>query len=262
MQLPIYQVDAFTDKLFGGNPAAVVPLNEWLPEELMQNIALENNLSETAFFVPTDNGYHIRWFTPVAEVALCGHATLATACVLFKRLNYSANVILFESKSGVLKVTNTGDLLELDFPVQPIAPASAPDLLVDGIGPIPMEIYRAADDYVLVYAAQNDIENLQPDFGILKNVKARGIIVTAPAASEELDFVCRFFGPAVGVNEDPVTGSAFTKLVPYWAKRTGKLAFKAEQVSARRGKVLCKIHENRVLIAGSARIYLEGTITV
>ncbi|RFS14082.1 PhzF family phenazine biosynthesis protein [Emticicia sp. C21] len=262
MQLPIYQVDAFTNKLFGGNPAAIIPLKEWLPDSLMQKIALENNLSETAFFVPTDKGFHIRWFTPTIEVALCGHATLATAYVVFNLMKYPSDTIIFDSQSGILKVRKDGKLLELDFPVQNVAPIEPPVGLIDGIGKRPEEIYQAGEDYLLVYNSQSDIENISPDFGVLKSVKARGVIVTSKARSKKLDFVCRFFAPAAGIDEDPVTGSAYTKLVPYWVEKLGKTAFEAEQISARKGSLHCVLAGNRVLIAGQGKLYLKGKITI
>ncbi|GAB3513847.1 PhzF family phenazine biosynthesis protein [Emticicia fontis] len=262
MQLSIYQVDAFTNKLFGGNPAAIVPLKDWLPDSLMQQIALENNLSETAFFVPTDNGFHIRWFTPTIEVALCGHATLATAYVIFDTMKYTADTIIFDSQSGILKVKKYGRLLELDFPVQNVFPIESPEGLIEGIGKKPEEIYQAGEDYLLVYNSQSDIENIFPDFGVLKNVRTRGIIVTSKADSKKLDFVCRFFAPAAGIDEDPVTGSAFTKLIPFWADKLGKTEFEAEQISARKGSVHCKLAGDRVLIAGQGKLYLKGKITV
>ncbi|WP_337040947.1 PhzF family phenazine biosynthesis protein [Emticicia sp. 17c] len=262
MQLPIYQVDAFTSKLFGGNPAAVVPLKQWIPDELMQKIALENNLSETAFFVPTPNGFHIRWFTPTVEVALCGHATLATAYVVFNVLKYPSDTLLLDSKSGVLKVRKTAKLLELDFPLQQVTKASPPDGLIDGIGVEPKEIYRASDDYLLVYGSQTEIENISPNFSLLRKVKARGVIVTSLAKSKKLDFVCRFFAPGSGIDEDPVTGSAFTKLVPFWAEKLGKDTFEAEQISQRKGQLSCKLDGNRVLMAGNAKLYMKGKITV
>ena len=262
MQLSIYQVDAFTNKLFGGNPAAVVPLKEWISNDLMQKIALENNLSETAFYVPTEQGFHIRWFTPSIEVNLCGHATLATAFVIFNVLHYSSDTILFESKSGILKVRKEGKLLELDFPLQAVYPAEAPEGLINGIGKTPKEIYRASDDYLLVYDSQKDIEDIAPDFGILRNIKARGVIITSKAKSDKLDFVCRFFAPGSGIDEDPVTGSAFTKLVPFWADRLGKTIFEAEQTSSRRGYIKCKLAGDRVLIAGTGKLYLKGKIIV
>lgn len=262
MQLPIYQVDAFTDKLFGGNPAAVVPLKTWLSDELMQKIAFENNLSETAFFVPNETGFDIRWFTPTVEVNLCGHATLATSFVIFNVLKYANDTILFGSKSGILKVRKDDKWLELDFPAQETHATEAPKGLIESIGKKPKEIYRAADDYLLVYASQKDIEELNPDFGALKNIQARGIIVTAKAKSKKIDFVSRFFGPSVGVNEDPVTGSAHTKLVPYWAKVLDKNELIAEQISSRKGYLKCKLADNRVLMAGKGKLFLKGKISV
>ncbi|WP_064197104.1 MULTISPECIES: PhzF family phenazine biosynthesis protein [Emticicia] len=262
MQLPIYQVDAFSDKLFGGNPAAVVPLKEWLSDEVMQKIALENNLSETAFFVHTNDGFDIRWFTPAIEVNLCGHATLATAYVIFNVLKYSKDIINFGSKSGVLKVRKDGKWLELDFPVQETKPAAAPEGLIESLGKTPKEIYRASDDYLLIYNSQKDIEEINPNFSALKNIQARGIIVTAKAKSKKIDFVSRFFGPGAGIDEDPVTGSAHTKLVPYWANILGKTELNAEQISERKGYLKCKLVNDRVLMAGKARLYLKGKITI
>lgn len=262
MQLPIYQVDAFTDKLFGGNPAAIVPLKTWLSDELMQKIALENNLSETAFFVQTDNRFHIRWFTPTIEVNLCGHATLATAFVIFNILNYKQDTILFDSKSGILKVRKEGNWLELDFPAQAIASAEAPEGLIEGIGKKPIEIYRASDDYLLVYKSQKDIEEISPNFNTLKQVKARGVIITSKAKSKRLDFVSRFFGPGSGIDEDPVTGSAHTKLVPYWANILGKNELVAEQISARKGFLKCKLVGDRVLMSGKGKLFLKGKILI
>lgn len=262
MQLPIYQVDAFTNKLFGGNPAAVIPLKEWLPDVLMQKIASENNLSETAFFVPTDKGFHIRWFTPAVEVALCGHATLATAYVVFNLLKYKSDTIIFDSQSGILKVRKEGKLLELDFPVQNVVSIEPPVGLVEGIGKKPKEVYQAGEDYLLVYNSQNDIENISPDFGVLKTVKSRGVIVTSKAKSKKLDFVCRFFAPAAGIDEDPVTGSAYTKLIPYWADKMSKTEFEAEQISARKGSLHCTLAGDRVLISGQGKLYMKGRITV
>ncbi|RYU96098.1 PhzF family phenazine biosynthesis protein [Emticicia agri] len=262
MQLSIYQIDAFTNNLFGGNPAAVVPLREWLSDALMQKIALENNLSETAFFVPKPDGFHIRWFTPTVEVALCGHATLAAAYVVFNLLKYPSDTISFDSKSGILKVKKYDKLLELDFPVQNVSLTDPPDELVEGIGKKPLEVYQAGEDYLLVYDSQNDIENISPDFGVLKKVEMRGAIVTSKARSKKLDFVCRFFAPAAGIDEDPVTGSAFTKLAPLWAEKLGKNKFDAEQISARKGSVHCELLGNRVLIAGQGKVYMKGKITV
>ncbi len=259
--LTIYQVDAFTDKLFAGNPAAVVPLKEWLSDELMQKIALENNLSETAFFVPIrENLFHIRWFTPTAEVDLCGHATLASAFVVFQELNSNADKIIFQSKSGDLPVSRRADLIELDFPIQHTELCLPPLGLIESMGRQPKEIRRAADDYLLVYEEEQTILEMKPDFGQLKNIQARGVIVTALANDPTIDFVSRFFGPSVGVNEDPVTGSAHTKLIPYWAEILKKNKLKAHQVSERGGVLACTLSETRVMIAGKACLYLKGTI--
>lgn len=263
MQLPIYQVDAFTDKLFGGNPAAIIPLKNWLPDEIMQKIALENNLSETAFFVTTDtNKFQIRWFTPTIEVNLCGHATLATAFVIFNILKCQQDTIFFESKSGILKVRKEVNWLELDFPAQAIVAAQAPEGLIEGIGKKPLEVYRASDDYLLVYESQKDIEEISPNFNTLKQVKARGVIITSKAKSKRLDFVSRFFAPGSGIDEDPVTGSAHTKLVPFWANILNKNELIAEQISSRKGFLKCKLVEDRVLMTGKSKLFLKGKITI
>lgn len=262
MTLPIYQVDAFTSKLFGGNPAAVMPLKEWLSDELMQKIAAENNLSETAFYVKTAIGFHIRWFTPAIEVNLCGHATLATAFVIFNIEKYQEDTIAFESKSGILKVKKEEDWLVLDFPKQEIQPAEAPDGLLEGIGKKPVEIHRASDDYFLVYKSEKDVAEISPNHHLLKQVKARGIIVTAPSKSKKLDFVSRFFAPGSGIDEDPVTGSAHTKLVPYWAAKLNKTELTAEQISARKGFLKCTLIGNRVLMAGKGKLYLKGKVKI
>lgn len=259
--LPIYQVDAFSDEVFAGNPAAVVPLKEWLSDDLMQKIALENNLSETAFFVYIkDNIFQIRWFTPLAEVNLCGHATLASAYVVFHELNFEWDEIIFQSKSGDLRVSRQGVFIELDFPIQTTEECLAPMGLIEAIGKQPKEIRRAADDYLLVYEEEQTILDINPDFNLLKNIQARGIIVTSLSSTADFDFVSRFFGPAVGVNEDPVTGSAHTKLIPYWAKVLDKNNLRAKQVSARGGILNCTLTENRVLMAGNAQLYLKGFI--
>lgn len=261
MTLNIYQVDAFSDKLFGGNPAAIVPLKEWLSDELMQKIASENNLSETAFYVRTQNGFHIRWFTPAVEVALCGHATLATAHVIFNIEKYPNDVIELDSKSGILKVTKKGKFFELDFPAQKIELAEPPQNLIEAIGKKPIEIHKAVDDYFLVYKSGADIAEMKPNFSLLKNVKARGIIVTAKGKGK-IDFVSRFFAPGSGIDEDPVTGSAHTKLVPYWANKLNKQSFLAHQISERKGVLYCKLEGDRVLMAGKTKLYLKGKIYV
>ncbi|RTQ48841.1 PhzF family phenazine biosynthesis protein [Hymenobacter gummosus] len=263
MSLPLYQVDAFTDHIFAGNPAAVCPLREWLPAEQMQAIAAENNLAETAFFVPragTADEFELRWFTPAVEVALCGHATLATAHVLFRHLGATAAVLTFHSQSGPLRVSQQPDgRLTLDFPAQPPQPlAQHPDGLTDGLRAVPLSIL-AGPDLIAVFDSEAEIRALRPHMQHLGKVEYRGIIVTAPGAGD-IDFVSRFFGPRVGVPEDPVTGSAHTQLVPYWAARLGKTRLRARQVSARGGDLWCELQGERVLMSGYAVTYLRGEI--
>lgn len=260
MQLPIYQVDAFTNELFAGNPAAVVPLESWLPPEVMQTIALENNLSETAFYAPAPHGFGIRWFTPAVEVDLCGHATLASGFVAFHRGDAPGDVVEFSSRSGPLRVRREGAFLVLDFPAHVPHAAPVPDGLVDAMGRAPEEIWRAGDDYLLVYSGEADVRGLAPDFARLGQVEARGVIATAPGS--DVDFVSRFFGPRVGVPEDPVTGSAHTRLTPYWSTRLGRAELTARQVSKRGGSLRCRMAGDRVEIAGQAVLYLTGTITI
>ncbi len=259
MKIPIYQIDAFAENIFSGNPAAVCPLGKWPDDLLLQNIAAENNLSETAFLVTKKENIEIRWFTPVAEVELCGHATLASAHVLFNHLNFAEATIHFHSKhSGPLTVTKKGDTLELNFPADHPEPALPPKGLIQAIGKNPLEIWKGKKDYLLYYGSQEDIEEIQPDFTSLKTVQARGIIVTA--AGYDCDFVSRFFAPAVGVNEDPVTGSAHTTLTPFWAHRLNQLSFDAIQLSERGGFLHCQLFGERVLISGKARTYMVGDI--
>ncbi len=259
MQLPLYQIDAFTSQLFGGNPAAVCPLEAWLPEETMQTIARENNLSETAFIVHEATGWRIRWFTPVAEVKLCGHATLASGWVYFQHLQPDATEVVFNSLSGPLTVSRNGDLLTLDFPLQKAEPVSAPEILAVALGAEPLEVL-AADDWLIRLDSEETVRNLQPDMTLLKNLERRGVIVTA--AGNDCDFVSRFFAPKYGIDEDPVTGSAHTKLIPYWAEKTGKQQLHARQLSARGGELFCELRGERVLISGHAVPYLQGTITL
>lgn len=259
MKLDIYQIDAFAEKPFEGNPAAVVPLEEWLPEATMQAIAEENNLAETAFFVPTSDGFHIRWFTPKKEVKLCGHATLATAYVLFNIFGSSQEELTFDSLSGPLTVARKGELLILDFPAQPPKHCDPVEALTEGLGVTPTD-FLAHTDYIAVVEREEDVLNISPNMEVLKGLDLRGVIVTAP--STEFDFVVRFFAPKFGISEDSVTGSAFTQLIPYWAEKLGKLELKAKQVSARGGKVFCKQQGDRVLISGSAVKYLQGRIEI
>lgn len=259
MKLPIYQVDAFAEKAFQGNPAAVVPLSEWLDDSTMQAIAEENNLAETAFFVPTKEGYHIRWFTPTDEVKLCGHATLASAFVLFNCLGCKSEQICFDSLSGRLVVIKHSQWLTLNFPVQVPVPCETPQALVNGLGKKPLECYQN-EDILAVFGSEDDITSICPDHRHIEQLGTRGVIVTAP--SSDYDFVARFFAPQYGIPEDPVTGSAYTQLMPYWAKKLGKTKMSAKQVSARGGKLLCELKGDRVLISGTAVKYMEGSIEI
>ena len=260
MKLEIYQVDAFTKKIFGGNPAAVCPLEEWIDAELMQRIALENNLSETAFFVKKDDVYEIRWFTPTFEIDLCGHATLANAFVIFDVLKLEAETIKFHShKSGELSVEKNGDVLILDFPSRPVSPAEAPKGLVEAIGKTPKEIFKSRD-YFLVYENEQEILDINPNFSKLLEIDTLGVIVTAKG--ETADFVSRFFAPEVGVFEDSVTGSSHCNLIPYWAEKLGKTELFARQISARGGELFCELRGDRVKIGGNAVLYLKGEIYV
>jgi len=234
-------------------------LDAWLPDEVMQSIAAENNLSETAFFVPDGDNFHIRWFTPTTEVALCGHATLASAFVLFNLLDYSGDRVVFESKSGPLPVSRDGDRLILDFPAQPPERCVAPAAFVDAFGAMPMECLRAVD-YILIFETAEQVRSADPDIALLKSVDCRGVIISA--ADDEYDFVARVFAPNAGIAEDPVTGSAYTELVPYWAEKTGKTSFHARQVSSRGGELFCKLDGDRVLIAGTAVKFLEGIVDI
>lgn len=262
MELPIYQVDAFTDDVFKGNPAAVVPLREWLSDEVLQKIALENNLSETAFFVPRNQGFHLRWFTPTVEVNLCGHATLATSYVIFEILNYSKDEIIFDSLSGQLKVRKSESGITLNFPIWKHTKAKHDQRVADAFGVDPIELYHG-NDWVAVFDDETTVRNLKPDMVKLSQIKeARGIIATAKSNSEELDFVSRFFGPNVGVPEDPVTGSAHCILSSIWAEKLEKTEFKARQVSERSGDLELSIQGERLYITGNAALYMEGTIYV
>jgi PhzF family phenazine biosynthesis protein len=257
--MKIYQVDAFTSRLFSGNPAAVVPLEEWPEANMLQRIAMENNLAETAFFVPTGDGFHIRWFTPKVEVDLCGHATLATAHVLFNHLEFNGPELNFSSRSGPLRVFREGKRYILDFPIDELEPAEIPDGLIESLGgKEPLFCYQGKTDYLLIYQKQSDIENMSPDFTQLGKVKARGVIVSAPG--DWVDVVSRFFGPQVGINEDPVTGSAHTSLTAYWCRQLAKNELTARQLSERGGDLICRHRGNRVEICGEGVTFLEWEI--
>ena len=260
MRLPIYQVDAFTGERFHGNPAAVVPLERWPNDRLLQAIAAENNLSETAYFVGEGDGYRIRWFTPAAEVDLCGHATLASAFVLFHHLGHRGDRVTFSSASGELAVERDGGLLALDFPSRPGVMVAPPPALAASLGREPLEVLKSRD-YLVVCADEEEVRTLQPDFRLLASLReATGVIVTA--RGREADFVSRFFAPQCGIDEDPVTGSAHCTLVPFWSRRLGRKAMRALQVSARGGELFVEDRGGRVRIAGRAVTYLEGTIEV
>jgi predicted PhzF superfamily epimerase YddE/YHI9 len=257
MRLRQYQVDAFANRLFEGNPAAVCPLEHWLQDEVLQAIAEENRLSETAFFVPVGEIFQLRWFTPLAEVDLCGHATLATAHVLFAILGYPEPVVRFSTRSGDLSVERQGDSLAMDFPALPLAACEAPRMLIEALGDVPLEVL-AADDYVAVYDSEAAILGLEPDMSKLRNLELRGVCVTA--RGRDVDFVSRFFAPRVGVPEDPVTGSAHCELAPYWAQRLGRKRLRARQLSSRGGEVHCQVSGDRVILSGRAVTFMEGEI--
>jgi predicted PhzF superfamily epimerase YddE/YHI9 len=260
MKIPLYQVDAFADRPFAGNPAAVCPLEDWLSDDVMQAIAAENNLSETAFFVREGEGWRLRWFTPTTEVDLCGHATLASAFVIFRFLAPDRNHVVFHTeKAGVLTVSRDGELLALDFPSRPPAPCAPPPSLGAALGHEPAEVL-AARDYLAIYDDPDGVAELAPDFAALAKL-GRAVIVTAPGHGE-IDFVSRFFAPALGVDEDPVTGSSHCTLIPYWAERLGKTRLNACQVSRRGGSLSCALDGDRVTIAGRAVLYLIGAIEI
>lgn len=260
MKLRIFQADAFATSLFKGNPAAVVPLTEWLSNGILQQIAAENNLSETAFFIPEADHFHIRWFTPKAEVNLCGHATLATAHILFNELNFQAECIKFNSKSGILTVRKYGDKLQLDFPADLVRPAELNPVFSEAFGIEPLAAFKGRTDYLLLFDSEDSIRKMKPNFHLLKQTDARGIMVTAKG--NEVDFVSRFFAPGVGIDEDPVTGSAHTSLVPFWSARLNKTELTALQLSERGGRLWCTLAGDRVLIAGKAVTYLSGEIEI
>ncbi|MBN2697542.1 MAG: PhzF family phenazine biosynthesis protein [Bacteroidales bacterium] len=260
-KLPFFQVDAFASEPFRGNPAAVVILDRWPADSLLQKIAGENNLSETAFLLKSGSSYEIRWFSPSVEVDLCGHATLASAHILFHHYEQDTTRIRFENHySGTLFVEKGERELTLDFPVDHIRPVELPEELISALGDCPVESYLGRTDYMLVFGEQQQIEDLSPDFHRLRAYKARGIIATAKG--KEADFVSRFFAPAIDINEDPVTGSAHTTLTPYWARKLNKTELLAHQLSARGGTLHCRLAGDRVKISGRAVTYLEGSIFI
>jgi PhzF family phenazine biosynthesis protein len=257
MKIPQFQIDAFTDQVFKGNPAAICPLETWLDDEVLKSIANENNLSETAFFVKEREAYHIRWFTPAkVEIDLCGHATIASAFVIFNNYEKDKQELTFTSKSGPLKVFKKDGLLYLDFPARMPEPASVPLGLLNAFNIQPKEVLKSRD-YFLVFEKEEDVFNLKPDFYLLKKLDIK-IIATAPG--KKYDFVSRFFAPSVGIDEDPVTGSAHCSLIPYWSKKLNKEKINAFQASERSGKLYCVNREERVLIGGNCVQFLKGEI--
>ena len=260
MKISLYQIDAFTNKVFSGNPAAVCPLENWLDDQTLQSISAENNLSETAFFVKKDEHYEIRWFTPKTEVDLCGHATLASAFVIFNHIDQTAQSVTFKTqKSDMLRVNREGALLAMNFPARKAVACTIPDQLIESLG-VPPEQVLLARDYLVVYDSEQIIQSLKPNMNLLMDLDALGIIITS--VGERSDFVSRFFAPKVGVPEDPVTGSAHSTLIPFWSEKLGKKKLHAFQVSSRGGELFCEDLGQRVKIAGNAVQYLEGFLNL
>jgi PhzF family phenazine biosynthesis protein len=260
MKIPLFYVDAFTNEVFKGNPAGVCLLENWLPDEVLQSIASEHNLSETAFVVKNNDFFQIKWFTPKTQVDLCGHATLAAAHVLFKIYNFGSKPIQFLSKSGNLTVYQATDgKITLDFPVLPIKSIEKKTEISECLGKEPLELYTSSD-FLAVFKTEKEIQNMKPDFEKLKRLDFRGIIITAPG--HDCDYVLRFFAPQVGINEDPVTGSAQCILTPFWSNRIKKQKMLSRQLSERTGKIWTELTGNRVLISGYAIIYMQGTIQI
>lgn len=256
--LPIYQIDAFTDQVFSGNPAAICPLDEWLPDDVMQKVASENNLSETAYFKQTgDATFDLRWFTPTAEVDLCGHATLASSYLIFEKLNTGIDAIAFQTKSGLLQIERKGDLIEMSFPSRPGQTMELPGGFQDAHGCLPTTFLRASKN-LAIFETESMIAEFRPDLAYIKGLGGDGLIISAPGNT--CDFVSRYFAPHQGIDEDPVTGSAHCTSVPYWADRLGKSKLHARQISARSGDLFCELDGDRVKMAGRAAFYMEGTI--
>ncbi len=259
MTLTMYQIDAFSERVFTGNPAAVCPLFAWLSDDLLQSIAAEHNLSDTAFFVPEGNGFRLRWFTPAGEVDLCGHATLASAFVLFEHLGYAQQKIEFYTRSGTLVVSRSGDGLSMIFPAVVAMPCEAPAALVAGLGLKPSAVLEARN-YMAVYEAEEEIRALKPNFVQLSSLDLHAVIATSPGRN--VDFVSRFFAPKFGVPEDPVTGSSHCELTPYWSARLGKTSLQAKQLSARGGTLYCELQGAQVILTGRATHYMTATINI
>jgi PhzF family phenazine biosynthesis protein len=258
MKNSIYQVDAFTNKLYTGNPAAICPLNSWPQDEVMQQIAAENNLAETAFYVKEGEYYHIRWFTPTTEVDLCGHATLAAAHVLYNHQGFNAPEAVFNSRSGLLKVTQSNHLYTMDFPVDTVKEVVMTPLMINAFSHQPKAAFKGKTDYLFLFEDEASIAGMEVDLSAIRQLDARGAIITA--AGSTCDFVSRFFGPQAGIDEDPVTGSAHTTLTPFWAKRLGKRKMQAKQLSKRGGELTCVLSGDRIELSGEAVTYLSGEI--
>jgi PhzF family phenazine biosynthesis protein len=261
MRAPIFQVDAFTSRLFAGNPAAVVPLDVYPGDKVLQSIAAENNLAETAFLVPEKDGYRLRWFTPATEVPLCGHATLASAAVVMERLEPGRTGVVFQSASGPLTVNRIGTGYVMDFPARPSERIPPPPLLADALGIVPNDVFGNTFNYLAVLGNARELRQLTPDMAAIARLDRPGIIVTS-VGEGNYDFFSRYFAPAKGIPEDPVTGAAHCMLTPYWAGRLGKTAFRAFQCSPRGGEVLCRLQRDRVELEGSCVFYLQGEIEI
>ena len=262
MRLPYFQVDVFTPRTFGGNAAGVCPLREWLPTGVMQTIAAENNLAETAFYVPAADGFELRWFTPTMEIDLCGHATIAPALVLFQEYGLPEDAVRFHTRSGLLTAARREGFIELDFPARPGAPCPVPPpALAAGLGRTPVAVFKARD-YLAVFSSAEAVAALRPDFRVLAEVDCLGVIATAPGAEPGTDFVSRFFAPRAGVDEDPATGSSHCTLIPYWAGRLDRTKMFARQLSRRGGEIHCEFRGERVGIGGAAVVYSRGELTL
>jgi predicted PhzF superfamily epimerase YddE/YHI9 len=261
MHTPIFQLDAFTTRRFAGNPAAVMPLSDFLPDATLQAIAAENNLAETAFLVPDGGDYRLRWFTPTTEVPLCGHATLASSAVVMERLEPGRNRVIFHTASGPLTVNRAGAGYVMDFPARPAEVVAPPPGLTEALGVVPVEVLADAFNYTALLASAQAVRELAPDFAAIARLDRGGVIVTAPGEGM-YDFISRYFAPAKGIPEDPVTGGAHCMLTPYWAKRLNKTEFRAFQASRRGGEMICRLNQNRVELEGGCVFYLEGEVEI
>lgn len=261
MRMPIFQIDAFTTRRFAGNPAAVVPMNRFLDDATLQVIAAENNLAETAFLVPEGGDYRLRWFTPTVEVPLCGHATLASAAAVMERLEPGRDQVIFHTASGPLTVNRTRGGYVMDFPARPSEPVATPPGLAQALGVVPVEVQSDTFNFIALLENAQLVRELAPDIAAIARMDRSGVVVTAPG-DETYDFVSRYFAPAKGIPEDPVTGGAHCALAPYWAKRLGKTTFRAYQASRRGGEITCRLAGDRVELEGSCVFYLEGEVEI